>query len=306
MKNKPVKNQPVKRKAFGASLLYLAPSLAGVLFFYMAPFADVLKRSFQDDMCRRFVGMENYAKLFQSRSFLLAGKNTLFFILCSTPLLLALSLCLAVLLHQHTKKYSPMHTDNTPRPILAACYLLPLAIPVAALAGIWKIFFHEYGLFNALLDCFGIAKTDWINTEASMFVVIATYLWRNLGYTVVLWLAGLSAIDPLLYEAAALDGADEKKQFSCITLPLLKPLGFTVSVLAVLSTFKVFRDIYLISGDYPNKSIYMIQHLLNNWFTNMEFGKITAAALVILLIAGWLVLGLQICFSLQKRRNYYG
>lgn len=139
-----------------------------------------------------------------------------------------------------------------------------------------------------------------------MLLVIATYLWRNLGYTIILWLAGLSGIDKRLYEAAALDGAGQKKQFFYITLPLLKPLGFTVSVLAVLNSFKVFRDIYLILGDYPNKSLYMIQHLLNNWFTNMQFGKVTAAALVILLAAGWLVLCLQICFSMQKRRDYYG
>lgn len=289
----------MKNKKALTNMLFLLPSLSGVLFFYMAPFADVIKRSFCDDMCRQFVGIENYARLFQSRSFLLAGKNTLFFILCSTPLLLALSLFFAVLLtFTNDRQAAP--------PACPLCYLLPLAIPVAALTGIWNVFFDKYGLLNALLDRLGIAKTDWLHSEASMLLVIATYLWRNLGYTIILWLAGLSGIDKRLYEAAALDGAGQKKQFFYITLPLLKPLGFTVSVLAVLNSFKVFRDIYLILGDYPNKSLYMIQHLLNNWFTNMQFGKVTAAALVILLAAGWLVLCLQICFSMQKRRNYYG
>lgn len=289
----------MKNKSSLTSLLYLLPSLSGVVFFDLAPFADVIKRSFHDDMCRHFVGMENYAKLFQSRSFLLAGKNTLCFILCSTPLLLALSLCLAVLLHQQAQAH-------TPRSSLSAAYLLPLALPVASLTGIWNILFHEYGLLNALLSCFRLPKTDWINTSASMLVVTATYLWRNLGYTTILWLAGLSGIDPLLYEAAALDGADTKKQFFYLTIPLLKPLGYTVSVLAILNTFRVFRDIYLISGDYPNQSIYMLQHLLNNWFTNMQFGKITAAALVILFTTGWLVIGLQLSFSIQKQRRHYG
>ena len=254
-------------------------------------------------MGRAYIGTQNYSKIFHSSNFLLAGKNTLVFILCSTPVLLALSLCIAVLLQQITKKQKKAGTGNGSR--LTLLYLLPLAIPVAALTGVWKIFFYEHGLLNALRDFLGMSKIDWLNSEYSMLVVIATYLWRNFGYTMILWLAGLSAINPELYEAAAMEGADSKKQFIYITAPLLKPLGFTVSVLAVLNTFKVFRDIYLISGDYPNKNIYMIQHLLNNWFTNMEFGKITAAALIIIAIAGWLVLGLQFGFSWQKRRNYY-
>lgn len=190
--------------------------------------------------------------------------------------------------------------------MLTLLYLLPFAIPVAALTGVWKIIFSRYGLLNTLLHFFGTAEIDWLHSEYSMLVVIITYLWRNFGYTMILWMAGLSAIHPQLYEAAAMEGAGARQQFFYITLPLLKPLGFTVSVLAVLNTFKVFRDIYLICGDYPDKSIYMVQHILNNWFTNMEFGKITAAALIIVFAAVWLVLGLQIGFSWQKRRKYYG
>lgn len=289
-------------------LLYLLPSLFGVLIFYIIPFMDVIHRSFMDDMGRNYVGIQNYSRLFHSSNFLLAGRNTLVFIACSTPLLLALSLYTAVLLQQHTVLPKRRRTcaDKTHGYKFTLLYLLPLAIPVAALTGVWKIFFSKYGLANALLHLFGIAEYDWLNSEYSMIVVIATYLWRNFGYTMVLWMAGLTAIQPELYEAAAMEGAGFRQQFLYITLPLLKPLGFTVSVLAVLNTFKVFRDIYLICGDYPNKSIYMIQHILNNWFTNMEFGKITAAALVIIFIAGWLVIGLQISFSWQKRRDYYG
>ncbi len=286
-------------------MLYLLPSLSGVLFFHLLPFADVIKRSFMDDLGRHFTGMQNYAKLFRSSHFLLAGKNTLLFMICSTPVLLALSLSIAVLLHTHTAHHPAQTHAPMGISILPLIYLLPLALPVAALSGVWKIFFHEYGLLNALLTAFDIPAVSWLHTKFSMVVVIATYLWRNLGYTMILWLAGLTAIDPGLYEAAALEGADKKRQFAYITIPLLKPLGFTVSVLAMLNSFKVFRDIYLISGDYPDKHIYMIQHLLNNWFTNMEFGKITAAALIIILMTGWLILALQLGFSWQKRRNHY-
>lgn len=288
------------------NLPYLLPSLAGVLSFYVVPFLDVIKRSMMDDMGRHYVGNQNYVRLLQSNNFLLAGRNTLVFIVCSTPILLATSLTIAVLLQQKIIGGRSRRRAKAARARLTLLYLLPLAIPVAALTGVWKIFFNEYGLLNALLHSLGMAKIDWLNSRYSMPVVIATYLWRNFGYTMALWLAGLSAIDPGLYEAAALEGADGNQQFFYITMPLLRPLGFTISVLAILNSFKVFRDIYLISGDYPNKSIYMVQHLLNNWFTNMEFGKISAAALTIIFIAGWLVLGLQIGFSWQRQRNYYG
>lgn len=295
----------MKTKHTWNHLLFLLPSLAGVMIFYIFPFEDVICRSFMDDMGKSFIGTLNYAKILHSSSFRLAGRNTLVFILCSTPVLLVLSLGIALLLHQKTADSRRAGTDNSSGHKFTLVCLLPLAIPAAALTGVWNILFHEYGMLNTLFHCFGIAKTDWLNSKASMLVIIATYLWRNFGYTMILWLAGLSAISPQLYEAASVEGADFKKQFCYITLPLLKPLGFTVSVLAVLNSFKAFRDIYLISGDYPNKSVYMIQHILNNWFTNMEFGKITAAALVIVFFAGWLVFGLQIGFSWQKRRNYY-
>ena len=275
------------------NLLFLFPSLAGVAGFYILPFLDVIKRSVMDDLGRYFTAGDNYIRLFKSRSFLTAGRNTLVFIISSAPLLLVISLCMAVLLQQNEK--GNRH--------LKIIYLLPMAIPVAALTGIWKIAFHEYGILNLIRDLIGMERIDWLNSRYAMAVVIVTYIWRNLGYTMILWLAGLIAIDPGLYEAADMEGAGRGKQFFYITMPLLKPLGFTVSVLAVLNTFKVFRDIYLISGDYPDRSIYMIQHLLNNWFINMEFGRISAAAMIVVCITSCLVFILQFSFSWQKRRR---
>lgn len=281
----------MRNKKRWRNLLFLLPSLAGAAVFYILPFWDVIKRSVMDDMGRYFTAGDNYRRIFMSRSFLTAGRNTLVFIIGSVPLLLVISLCIAVLLQQNEK-------GNRRLKII---YLLPMAIPVATLTGIWKIAFHEYGILNLIRNMFGMERVDWLNSRYAMTVVIVTYIWRNLGYTIILWLAGLIAVDHGLYEAAAMEGAGKGKQFFYITMPLLKPLSFTISVLAVLNTFKVFRDIYLISGDYPGRSIYMIQHLLNNWFTNMEFGRITAAAIIIVSITSCLVLILQLGFSWQKR-----
>ena len=100
----------------------------------------------------------------------------------------------------------------------------------------------------------------------------------------LLWKTGIDAIDGELYQAAALDGAGFLKQFRYITLPQLKDMGFVIVVISVINSFKVFREAYLIGGDYPNQSIYMLQHLFNNWFVRLELGKLTAAAVMLALV----------------------
>ena len=112
-----------------------------------------------------------------------------------------------------------------------------------------------------------------MNTDFAFWILVFSYIWKNLGYNIVLWLAGLSCISESIYEAARVDGASEWKCFTKITLPNLKTTLYTVSVLSLLNSFKVFREAYLIGGDYPDKSMYVLQHLFNNWFRDLSFGK---------------------------------
>ena len=121
-----------------------------------------------------------------------------------------------------------------------------------------------------------------MNTGASFYVLVISYIWRNLGYDVVLWMAGLSAIPAALYEAAKVDGAGEWKCFTKITLPNLLPSLFTIVVLSVLNAFKVFREAYLVAGDYPQEKMYLLQQL----------DKMSAAAVVTGLVIFLLILGL--------------
>ena len=109
----------------------------------------------------------------------------------------------------------------------------------------------------------------------------------------LLWKTGIDAIDAELYQAAALDGAGFFRQFRYITLPQLKDMGFVIVVISVINSFKVFREAYLIGGDYPNQSIYMLQHLFNNWFVRLELGKLTAAAVMLACVVFLFIAGVE-------------
>ena len=135
--------------------------------------------------------------------------------------------------------------------------------------------------------------TMMMNTKASFWVLVISYIWRNLGYDIVLWLAGLSTIPTALYEAAKVDGAGTWKCFTRITCPNLLPSLFTIVVLSLLNGFKVFREAYLVAGDYPQENMYLLQHLFNNWYRDLAMDKMAAAAVVTGITIMVLVLLLQ-------------
>ena len=221
--------------------LWILPSFLGVMIFYLLPYADVVRRSFLGAVDNRFVGLENYRTIMDNAAFLLAVKNTLKFILCCIPLLIMTALVCAVVLYR--SKYGGF---------IKSAFLMPMALPAVSVALVWRLLFHSQGLLN--------------------------YIWKNLGYDIVLWMAGLAGISENIYEAAKVDGAGEWQCFWKITLPNLKPSLYTITVLSFLNSFKVFREAYLVAGDYPHESIYMMQHLFNNWFRNFSFDKMAAAA----------------------------
>lgn len=262
------------RRGALAALCLLAPSLAGMALFVLAPFAGAVARSFQDAMGETWVGLNNYLSVFNNQAFQMAASNTLRFVGVCIPLLVVLSLGLALLM-QGSRRYGGF---------LGAAFLLPMAIPVASVALIWQVMFARRGLLSALTVLLGGAATDWMGTGASFWVLVFSYIWRNAGYDMVLWRAGLSGIDPALYEAAQVDGAGPWQKLRYITLPMLMPTLFTIGVLSLLNSFKVFREAYLIAGSYPSDSIYLMQHLFNNWLASLDVQKLCAAAVVVAMI----------------------
>lgn len=275
------------RRSKWTGLSFLLPGFCGVAFFSFLPFMDVIRSSFVQVVSGRFCGLENYRTVLHNRAFLLAVKNTLRFLLVCLPLLLGISLVLAFLLHAWQMAF------HQKLRLLKAAYLVPMAIPAASLVLLWKLMFDKHGFVNGILHLCGIHAVDWMNTGAAFFVLVFSYIWKNLGYTMVLWLAGLSSISPDLYEAAEMDGAGRMTQFFKITLPLIRPLIFTIVVLSFLNSFKVFREAYLVAGNYPQEDMYLLQHLFNNWFTDLSVDKMAAGSVLLALVITVFVLLLQ-------------
>ena len=260
------------------ALAFLAPSLIGICLMVLLPTADVVRRSFFSAMGNVFVGLENYQTILQNESFQLAVANTGRFLVCCIPLLLLSSLLVALVLFRQRRFQDLFRTT----------YLLPLVVPVTSVVMIIQTVFQKNGLLSALCVAFGATPQDWLNSAYAFWVMVLCYLWKYFGYNVILWLAGLAAIPESYYEAARVDGANEAQCFLHITLPQLGGTLFVTAVLALINSFKVFREAYLVAGRYPNSSIYMLQHVLSNWFSNLDMQKISAAA--VLLMAAILLL----------------
>ena len=262
--------------------VFLLPHMAGVLCFALLPMVRVLVRSFQSAVGGSWVGLKNYLMVWNNTAFRLAVSNTARFILVCVPILVVMSLILTVAVQS-----IPVVGKH-----IRSIFLMPMAIPAASVVLVWKALFHDSGLLNHVLLDMGADAIPWMDSGAAFWMLVISYLWKNLGYTMVLWAAGLSAIPKSCYEAAQVDGATSRQIFFRITLPNLKGTAYILVVLSVLNSFKVFREAWLVAGDYPDQSMYLLQHLYNNWFRELDFDKIAAAgvmcSLVIFLLIGML------------------
>lgn len=250
--------------------LFLSPSLFFVSIMVLIPLLDALRRSFFHAVNNTFVGVQNYLAVFGNNAFQLAARNTVKFVIVCIPLLLCISLVVSLLLTAFKETQGIFKTS----------FLVPMAIPVASIVLLWRVIFHKNGILNVFRGFWDMPSVDWIDSNAAFGVLVFAYLWKNFGYNMVLWLSGLSAINPALYEAAQIDGAGSIQRFIKITFPNLMPTLFTITVLSILNSFKVFREAYLIAGSYPDDSIYMLQHLFNNWYSNLDVDKMCAGAVM--------------------------
>ncbi|WP_214626570.1 carbohydrate ABC transporter permease [Paenibacillus agaridevorans] len=286
-----MKIQRLARREFLVALGFLIPSLAGFAVFYLIPFAQSVLTSFQDRLGPGSFTLSNYRELFLSSSFQKAATNTFLFTAISVPLLLVLSLGLALLLNQRVFF----------RDWLRTAYVLPLVVPVASIVLVWQILFDWNGALNAVLQHFGSSRIDWMKSDWAGLVIVLIYVWKNIGYNVVLFLAGLQNIPDQYYEIADLEGAGRMRKLS-ITLTYLTPTTFLVVLMSILNSFKVFRETYLVAGAYPHDRIYMMQHYMNNMFLSLDIQKLSAAA--VLMAASILVL-VAVLFRTERAFRSY-
>ncbi len=261
------------------------PQFNRFFIFFLIPFVGSLYYALNVD--GRF-SLYNFAYTLKNEGFQLALKNTLLFLLICVPLNLILPLLVAI---------AVISIGEQSR-LFRLAYISPLVVPVASVAIFWSILFAPGGTFNHILAIFGIPKTDFLHSGWAVFVIALIYLWKNLGYMMVLYLAGLSEVPTSYYEAASMDGAGAVMKFHKITLPCLKPTIFFVLVLSVVNCFKIFREMFLITGSYPDESVYMLQHYMNNMFRSTNYGRLTSAAYIITAI---IVIFLFVMFHLNRR-----
>lgn len=256
----------MRRREAATGLLLASPAVVGLLAFLVLPFGYTFLRSFTTGLgWGRFVGLENYAQLFGNRLFLLALKNTFLFLACGLALILPLSLFLALLLQKAGKWGKP----------LALALLFPMVLPVSAIVIVVNLVFAENGLLSQMTG-----PTPWMDSPFAFVILLGLYLWKNVGIGVVILLAGLTTIPGELYESASMDGAGKWARLTRVTLPMLRPELLVVTILSTLNAFKNFREAFVLGGDHPHESIYMLQHFMNNNFENMNFPRLSVAAVV--------------------------
>ena len=190
------------------------------------------------------------------------------------PLAVVLSLGLALLLEARIPLKSEFRTF----------FLSPMMVPIASIILIWQVLFHYNGVINEFLQVFGADKIDWLKSDYCMVVIVVLFLWKNLGYNMILFMAALSNIPRELLEVAEVEGASAAYQFFHIKLRYLSPTVLFVTILSIINSFKVFREIYLLTGNYPYDGLYMMQHFMNNMFNSADYQRLSAAAVLLAIV----------------------
>lgn len=282
-------NKRDKNRKLGA-VAFLAPSLLGVLLFFILPFFVVIFYSVIDNpISANFVGFENFINVIKNGAFKIAGKNTLKFSFMAMPLSVILSLLTAIMLDRKIPLRSQLRT----------AYLTPMMVPVASIVLIVQVIFNFNGAANEFLSNFGVGKIDWLNSEYAHFVIVFLFLWKNIGYNMILFLAALESIPRDILEVAYLESASDWTIFWKIKIRYLTSTFMFVTILSLINSFKVFREIYLLTGSYP-KELYMLQHFMNNTFISLDYQKLSTAAIIMSIV---MIIIIGILFLVE---NHFG
>lgn len=262
----------------------IAPMLAGFLLFYVVPFGQVVWDSLSQGTGKSqlFVGFYNYQRMFQNKMFLIAFGNTLKFLGLGLPLVLLLAYGLALFLKSRARR----------SPVLRGVFLLPYVMPVAGTVLLIDLLFSERGLINRLLLALGLPLADWLQSPAAFWVMLLLYLWKSAGYAVVLLLSGLLTIPPEHYQVAQVEGASAAQAFRFVTMPQMWYALFLALVFSLINAFQCFREMFLVGGEHPHESVYMLQHFLNNSFESLNYQRLSVASVLLFLV---IALGLGLC-----------
>ena len=269
-----------------AGWIFAGPALIVIGVFFGIPVFAALLLSFTDfdlyalaDMNHlRFVALGNYAELLRTPMFWKSLANTTYFVAVGVPLSIAVSLGTAMLLNARVARF---------KALFRTALFAPVVTTLVAVAVIWRYLFHTtYGLVNWALGHLGIAPVDWLGDPAwAMPTIMLFAVWKNFGYNMVIFLAGLQAIPQDLYEAARIDGASKWRQFLHITLPMLGPVLLVVGVITISGYFQLFAEPYVMTrGDPLQSTVSVLYFMYEEGFKWWNLGRASAVAFMLFLI----------------------
>lgn len=269
-----------------AAWLFITPALIVLGLFFLLPVVAALVLSVTDyDLYAladirnlRFVALQNYWALLQRPLFWSALGHTVYFVVVGVPLSLMASLGAAMLLNSPLARF---------KPFFRTALFAPVVTTVVAVAVIWRYLFNtKYGLVNYVFDSIGIPTVDWLgDPHWAMPTIILFAVWKNFGYNMIIFMAGLQAIPGDLYEAARIDGASAMAQFRHITLPMLKPTMVMVSILTVSGYFQLFAEPYVMTEGGPLQSTTSVLYLMyEEGFKWWNLGSASAVAFILFVI----------------------
>jgi len=260
---------------------FLLPNFLGFFIFSLIPLVSAFLLSFiKWDTANPmvFVGLNNYAKLFRDESFMISFWNTIYYTVGTVPLTMAFSLVVALALNTRIKGIGFFRT----------AFFFPYIVSLVAIAIVWNNLFHPtMGPINSFLMSMGIENPPgWTaSVEWAMPAVIFASVWRQMGYFMVIYLAGLQGIPRELYEAATVDGANAWQRFKTITLPMLTPTTFFVSVMLVINGFKIFDLIMVMTEGGPGRATnVLVYYIYYAAFLQFDFGYASAISMVLLVL----------------------
>lgn len=254
---------------------FIAPSFAGVMTFFILPFLVVIYYSLVDNpISANFVFLDNFKNILGNASFKTAVRNTFTFAAVAVPMAVVLSLLLAIVLETKLPFRSQFRTF----------FLSPMMVPVASIVLIWQVLFHYNGAINEILLKLGGSRIDWMKSDYGLIVVVILFLWKNLGYNMILFMAALASIPKDILEVARLESATPLQTFFHIKIRYLSSSLLFVTIMSLINSFKIFREVYLLTGNYPVDTIYTLQHFMNNKFGSLDYQTLSAAAILMSLV----------------------
>lgn len=273
-------------------LWLLFPGLAGFIVFYLAPFIySFYYALIENTFTSKFVGLSNFIEVINNRYYMIALKNTFQFTGIGVPALVIISFILAVLL--------VAGKDRTR--LSRAAFVIPILLPSAAVVLIWHVFFGED---SAFMEYFASGLDSVKGLFWQKIPVLMFFFWKNAGFNIILFIAGIMSIPEDIYEACSMEVSNFFKKHYYITFPLLMPTTFFVLIISTVNSFKIFKETYLLYGAYPSESLYLVQHYMNNHFHKLNYQNITSGAIIFATIV-YIIVALGFRFENRINRGIW-